>query len=52
MKDGFYRNPEGNLAGGAISMPEAVKNAMQYLRIPLQEAVEMGTSCVSRAIGM
>jgi N-acetylglucosamine-6-phosphate deacetylase len=50
MRNGFYRDKEGNLAGAAISMPEALKNAQSQLRVSLQEAVEMCTSCVARAI--
>lgn len=51
LKDNTYRNKEGNLAGAAISMIEAVKNAKQQLNISLQEAVQMATSRVARAIG-
>lgn len=50
LKDNMYRNKEGNLAGAAISMVEAVKNAKQYLNISLEEAVKMATSIVAKAI--
>ncbi len=49
--DGYYVNPDGNLAGSAISMPEAVRNAQHFLGVSLQEAVEMATSRVAKAIG-
>ncbi|WP_394800996.1 amidohydrolase family protein [Niabella ginsengisoli] len=52
MTEGFYRDGNGNLGGAAISMIDAVKNAMQYLNILLQEAVEMSTSRVAKAIKM
>lgn len=52
MIDGFYRDQEGSLAGAAISMPEAIKNAVDHLGIMLQDAVEMATSRVARAIRM
>lgn len=52
MVDGFYRDANGNLAGAAISMPEAVKNAIDHLGASLREAVEMATSRVARAIKM
>lgn len=52
MTDGFYRDKTGNLAGAAISMPEAVKNVVDHLRASVQEAVEMATSRVARAIKM
>lgn len=52
MEDGFYRDRFGNLAGAAISMPEAIKNTVLHLGATLQEAIEMGTSRVARAIRM
>jgi N-acetylglucosamine-6-phosphate deacetylase len=48
----FYRNAEGNLAGAAISMQEAVQNATRFVRIPLRDAIRMATIHVARAIGM
>ncbi|MDO4691504.1 MAG: N-acetylglucosamine-6-phosphate deacetylase [Porphyromonadaceae bacterium] len=50
--DGYYVNPDGNLAGSAISMPEAVGNAMLYLDATFAEAVDMATRRVARAIGL
>lgn len=52
LQGDFYRNAEGNLAGAAISMQEAVYNAINYVGIPLQEALQMATINVARAIGM
>jgi N-acetylglucosamine-6-phosphate deacetylase len=52
MINDYYRDMQGNLAGAAISMPEAVKNAMEHLNVPLQDAIEMATSRVARAIKM
>jgi N-acetylglucosamine-6-phosphate deacetylase len=52
MVNGYYRDERGNLAGAAISMPEAVKNAVTHLSISLQDAVEMATGRVARAIKM
>ncbi|HEY0297739.1 MAG TPA: amidohydrolase family protein, partial [Arachidicoccus sp.] len=52
MTGNRYLNQEGNLAGAAISMPEAVNNAITHLRLSLQEAVEMATSRVARALQM
>lgn len=49
--DGFYYNRNGNLAGSAISMPEAVKNAMEFLNITLAEAVSMATDRPAKALG-
>ncbi|MFT3981524.1 MAG: N-acetylglucosamine-6-phosphate deacetylase [Ferruginibacter sp.] len=52
LQDGFYRNSEGNLAGAAISMAEAVYNAVHHADIPLQEAIKMAGSRVANALGM
>lgn len=50
-EDGFYINEDGNLAGAAISMPEAVRNACLWLGVPVPEAVAMATDRVAQAIG-
>ena len=50
MVDGYYRDKAGNLAGAAISMPEAIKNAVEHLAVSLQDAIEMATSRVAKAI--
>lgn len=52
MVDGYYRDAEGNLGGAAISMIDAVKNAKAHLHVSLQEAIEMATVRVAKAIGM
>lgn len=52
LLDGYYRNKEGNLAGAAISIIEAVQNAINHVHIPLKEAVQMATVNVAKAIGM
>jgi N-acetylglucosamine-6-phosphate deacetylase len=52
LVDGFYRNKEGKLAGAAISMVEAVQNAMQHLEIDLKKAIAMATVHAAKAIGM
>ncbi|MCP9749897.1 N-acetylglucosamine-6-phosphate deacetylase [Ferruginibacter sp. HRS2-29] len=52
LMDGFYRNKEGKLAGAAISMAEAVQNAMQYLEVSLVKAIAMATVHPAKAIGM
>ena len=52
LKDGFYRNKDGNLAGASISMAEAVQNALEHLDVSLQEAINMATVNVANAINM
>ncbi len=51
-EDGFYRNPDGALAGSAISMGEAVINAIEQLGVSFAEAVEMASGRIAKAIGM
>ncbi|MDB5203101.1 MAG: putative N-acetylglucosamine-6-phosphate deacetylase [Ferruginibacter sp.] len=52
LQNGFYRNEEGNLAGAAISMVEAIQNAIMHVGIPLSTAIDMATIRVAQAIGM
>jgi N-acetylglucosamine-6-phosphate deacetylase len=52
LTDGFYRNKEGNLAGAAISMAEAVQNAVKHLDVPLEKAIAMANVHAAKAIGM
>jgi N-acetylglucosamine-6-phosphate deacetylase len=50
LKDGRYTNSDGNLAGATISLGDAVRNAVQIVGIPLQEAVEMATIRPAKAL--
>jgi N-acetylglucosamine-6-phosphate deacetylase len=52
LVNGRYTNKEGHIAGSAISMSEAVKNAKENLHCSTQEAIEMATSRVAKAIDM
>lgn len=52
LKNDQYLNSEGNLAGAAISLGEAIYNAVNEVGIPLQEAIEMATIRPAKAIGM
>jgi N-acetylglucosamine-6-phosphate deacetylase len=52
MEGGFYRDRFDNLAGAAISMPEAIRNTFHHLGATQQEAIEMATSRAARAIGI
>jgi len=52
LVDGFYRNREGNLAGAAISMLEAVMNAEKHVGIPRDQALQMASTNVARALKM
>lgn len=52
LENNSFVNSEGNLAGSALSMEEAVKNAVNHLHVSLKDAVAMATSRVAKAIGM
>jgi len=52
LRDGRYVNSEGNLAGAAICMGDAVRNAVHQVGIGLQEAVEMATIRPAEALGL
>ncbi|PWJ59304.1 N-acetylglucosamine-6-phosphate deacetylase [Dyadobacter jejuensis] len=52
LVDGQYVNQEGNLAGGAITLGEAIHNAVTFLGIPPIEALEMATSRPAMAMGL
>ena len=52
LKNDQYINSEGNLSGAAISLAEAVYNAVNEVGIPLQEAIEMATIRPAKAIGL
>ncbi len=44
LKNGSYVNSEGNLAGGAISLPNCIQNAVEFVGIPLAKALDMASS--------
>ncbi len=52
LENDQYVNSEGHLAGAAISLGEAVKNAVNEVGIPLQEAIEMATIRPAKALGL
>jgi N-acetylglucosamine-6-phosphate deacetylase len=51
-KDGKLVNAEGNLAGAAISMIEAVENATKLLDLPLEEAIRMASLYPAQYLGL
>lgn len=52
LKDGKYINSDGNLAGATISLGDAVRNAVEIIGIPVQEAIEMATIRPATALGI
>ncbi len=51
-EDGAVRLPDGTLAGSALTMDRAVRNAAEILHIPMQDAVRMVTETPARVLGM
>lgn len=52
LKNGTYVNSEGNLAGGAISLLDCIRNAVKHVDIPLAEAIEMSTNRAAVAMNL
>jgi N-acetylglucosamine-6-phosphate deacetylase len=50
--NGEYINSDGNLAGSAISMGEAIYNAVNEVDIPLETAINMATCRPFEALGL
>lgn len=52
LKNNAYYNSEGNLSGAAISLAEAVRNAVKEVGIPVQDAIEMASIRPAIALGI
>ena len=52
LDDEAVRLPDGTLAGSALTMDRAVRNAVEALGIPLRDAVRMATETPAEALGM
>jgi len=52
VKDGRCYDGNGTIAGASITMMESIKNAVEYVEIPLAEAVRMSNLYPARAIGV
>ncbi|UIR56082.1 N-acetylglucosamine-6-phosphate deacetylase [Sphingobacterium sp. SRCM116780] len=50
LNNGYYSLPDGTISGAAISLLEAVKNAVQHVDIPLAEAIRMATTYPARLL--
>ncbi|WP_242108861.1 N-acetylglucosamine-6-phosphate deacetylase [Luteimonas aquatica] len=51
-KDGVVRNAAGSLAGSALDMATAVRNAVEMLGLPLAEAARMASTYPARFLGL
>lgn len=52
LEGGFVRLPDGTLAGSSLTMDGAVRNAVKFLGVPLQEAVRMASETPAEILGM
>lgn len=52
LENGSYVNSEGNLAGGAISLPDCIRNAVNHVGILLTEAIEMASARAATAMNL
>ena len=51
-KDGVVRNAAGSLAGSALDMASAVRNTVQMLGLPLEEAARMASTYPVQFLGI
>ena len=52
LEDGAVRLPDGTLAGSALTMDEAVRNAAEFLGLSLTEAVRMASEVPASALNL
>lgn len=50
LNDGYYALPDGTISGAAVSLFESVRNAVQQVGIPLEEAIRMATTYPARLL--
>jgi N-acetylglucosamine-6-phosphate deacetylase len=50
LEDGAVRLPDGTLAGSALTMDEAVRNAVRFLEVSLAQAVRMAAETPAAAL--
>jgi N-acetylglucosamine-6-phosphate deacetylase len=52
VKDGIARTADGTLAGSVISMIDAVRNCVELLGLPLEEAARMASTYPAEFLGL
>ena len=52
LDNGSVRLPDGTLAGSALTMDQAVRNAVRFLGIPLEDAVRMVSETPAKVLGL
>ncbi len=51
VRDGIARTPSGKLSGSTLTMDRAVRNAMDFTGLPIQEVLPMATSVPAEVMG-
>lgn len=51
-KDGQLRNEEGNLAGSVLTMDQGVRNLVEHVGLPLEEALRMASLYPAKAVNI
>ncbi len=52
LKNGSVRLPDGTLAGSALTMDQAVRNAVRFLGIQLEDGVRMASETPAEVLGL
>mgnify|MGYP000011625563 CR=1 FL=1 len=52
IKNGISRLPDGTIAGSTLTLDRAIKNTVEYLRVPLPDAVRMATFVPAEVLGI
>ena len=52
IKNGISRLPDGTIAGSTLTLDRAIKNTVEYLRVPLSDAVRMATFVPAEVLGI
>ncbi len=52
IKNGISRLPDGTLAGSTLTLDEAIRNTVNHLKVPLQDAVKMATYVPAKIMGV
>ena len=52
LENGVVRLPDETLAGSALTLDAAVRNAVKFLDIPLQKAVRMASETPAEILGL
>ena len=52
LENGSVRLPDGTLAGSALTMDQAVRNAVKFMGIPLEDAVRMASESPAEILSL